>query len=242
LGETLDIHCGGIDSVFPHHTNEIAQSEAYLGHKWCNYWFHIHHLNDLSGKMSKSKGGFLTLSLLQEKGYDPIVYRFFCLQSHYRKPLVFSYEALDNTVNAYNKLIKKIQSLNANESQQLDSAAIAKAEGWFEEALGNDLNTSLGISVLYDVLKMDTNDKTKLTLITRFDHVLSLDLLKKEEKTNEESIDKEFTAYIDQRIRDRAAAKKAKDFAKADAIREELSQKGILIKDTREGTVWEFDG
>ena len=90
LGEYMDIHCGGVDNIFPHHTNEIAQSESYLGHKWCGYWFHVNHLNDKSGKMSKSKGDFLTVSLLQEKGYDPIVYRMFCLQSHYRKPLTFS--------------------------------------------------------------------------------------------------------------------------------------------------------
>ena len=89
LGEYLDIHCGGVDNIFPHHTNEIAQSEGYLGHKWCNYWFHIEHLNDETGKMSKSKGDFLTLSLLEEKGYKPIHYRFFCLQSHYRKQLLF---------------------------------------------------------------------------------------------------------------------------------------------------------
>ncbi|MBQ1519322.1 MAG: cysteine--tRNA ligase, partial [Ruminococcus sp.] len=96
LGEYLDIHCGGIDNAFPHHTNEIAQSEAYLGHKWCNYWFHILHLNTNDGKMSKSKGEFLTVSLLEEKGYKPVIYRFFCLQSHYRKSLVFSWDNLDN--------------------------------------------------------------------------------------------------------------------------------------------------
>ena len=89
LGEDMDIHCGGVDNIFPHHTNEIAQSEAYLGHKWCNYWFHVHHLNDRSGKMSKSKGDFLTVSLLEQKGYNPLVYRMFCLQSHYRKPSIY---------------------------------------------------------------------------------------------------------------------------------------------------------
>ena len=89
LGEYLDIHCGGIDNAFPHHTNEIAQSEAYLGHPWCKYWFHVLHLLDARGKMSKSKGDFLTVSLLEEKGYAPLVYRMFCLQSHYRKPLTF---------------------------------------------------------------------------------------------------------------------------------------------------------
>ncbi len=239
LGETLDIHCGGIDSVFPHHTNEIAQSEAYLGHKWCNYWFHIHHLNDVSGKMSKSKGDFLTVSLLEEKGYDPIAYRFFCLQSHYRKPLVFSYEALDNAVNAYNKLIKKIQSLYAEETHRLDSDAIDTAEAKFEAALGSDLNTALGISVLYDVLKMDTNDKTKLHILSQFDNVLSLNLLKKSDASAESFIDEDLAAYVTQKLKERTEAKKRKDFPAADAIREELSEKGITIKDTREGTTWE---
>ena len=111
LGEYLDIHCGGIDNAFPHHTNEIAQSEAYLGHDWCNYWFHVHHLNTNDGKMSKSKGEFLTVSLLEEKGYDPLVYRFFCLQSHYRKSLVFSWDNLDNAAAAYEKLTAKIAAV-----------------------------------------------------------------------------------------------------------------------------------
>ena len=102
-GEYLDLHCGGIDNAFPHHTNEIAQSESYLGHPWCRQWFHVHHLNTNSGKMSKSKGEFLTVSLLEEKGYDPLVYRFFCLQSHYRKGLVFSWENLDNARAAFDQ-------------------------------------------------------------------------------------------------------------------------------------------
>ena len=112
LGEYLDIHCGGIDNQFPHHTNEIAQSEAYIGHKWCNYWFHVYHLNTNSGKMSKSSGEFLTVSLLESKGYDPLVYRYFCLQSHYRKSLVFSYENLDNAAIAYNKLVARLAQLD----------------------------------------------------------------------------------------------------------------------------------
>ena len=113
LGEHLDIHCGGIDNAFPHHTNEIAQSEAYLGHPWCKYWVHIHHLNTNSGKMSKSKGEFLTVSLLEEKGYDPLVYRFFCLQSHYRKGLVFSWENLDNAKAA---LLTEVEKALCKES------------------------------------------------------------------------------------------------------------------------------
>lgn len=238
LGEYMDIHCGGVDNIFPHHTNEIAQSEAYLGHKWCNYWFHVHHLNDKSGKMSKSKGEFLTVSLLEEKGYNPLVYRLFCLQSHYRKPLEFSYEVLDNMTMAYNKLIKKIGELKADGS--VDEEAFAGFRNKFEDAICSDLNTSSAITVIYDVLRSDINDMTKLELIKSFDEVLSLDLLKDHGNDKESSVDSELKEYILAKIEERKAAKKEKDFAKADAIRDELASKGIQIKDTREGTVWEI--
>lgn len=238
LGEYMDIHCGGVDNIFPHHTNEIAQSEAYLGHKWCNYWFHVHHLNDKSGKMSKSKGEFLTVSLLEEKGYNPLVYRLFCLQSHYRKPLEFSYEVLDNMTTAYNKLIKKIGELKADGS--VDEEAFAGFRNKFEDAICSDLNTSSAITVIYDVLRSDINDMTKLKLIKSFDEVLSLDLLKDHGNDKESSVDSELKEYILAKIEERKAAKKEKDFAKADAIRDELAAKGIQIKDTREGTVWEI--
>lgn len=238
LGEYMDIHCGGVDNIFPHHTNEIAQSEAYLGHKWCNYWFHVHHLNDKSGKMSKSKGEFLTVSLLEEKGYNPLVYRLFCLQSHYRKPLEFSYEVLDNMTTAYNKLIKKIGELKADGS--VDEEAFAGFRNKFEDAICSDLNTSSAITVIYDVLRSDINDMTKLELIKSFDEVLSLDLLKDHGNDKESSVDSELKEYILAKIEERKAAKKEKDFAKADAIRDELAAKGIQINDTREGTVWEI--
>lgn len=238
LGEYMDIHCGGVDNIFPHHTNEIAQSEAYLGHKWCNYWFHVHHLNDKSGKMSKSKGEFLTVSLLEKKGYNPLVYRLFCLQSHYRKPLEFSYEVLDNMTTAYNKLIKKIGELKADGS--VDEEAFAGFRNKFEDAICSDLNTSSAITVIYDVLRSDINDMTKLELIKSFDEVLSLDLLKDHGNDKESSVDSELKEYILAKIEERKAAKKEKDFAKADAIRDELAAKGIQIKDTREGTVWEI--
>lgn len=238
LGEYMDIHCGGVDNIFPHHTNEIAQSESFTGHKWCNYWFHIHHLNDKSGKMSKSNGEFLTVSLIQEKGYDPLVYRFFCLQSHYRKPLEFSYEVMDNMVVAYNKLIKKIGELKAD--GEVDKAGFADFREKFEAALANDINTSSAITVIYDVLRSELNDATKLALMESFDEVLSLNLTRgqNEEKA---SVDGELEAFILAKIEERKAAKKDKDFAKADAIRDELLAKGVRIKDTREGTVWEIE-
>ncbi len=275
LGEYLDIHCGGVDNIFPHHTNEIAQSESYFGHKWCNYWFHVNHLNTSSGKMAKSAGGFLTVSSLEEKGYDPMVYRFFCLQSHYRKPLEFSYDALDNVSAAYDKLIARLKRLDVSEDKKdelkksfkidssddmensgrhmseagkvpagADSSVYLDYEKRFAEALAGDVNTSSAITVLYDVLKADTDDVTKAALVLRFDEVLSIDLkraiLAVEDESDEgEGVDSELAAYVEGKIAERAAAKKNKDFATADAIRDELAEKGIMIKDTREGTTWE---
>ena len=239
LGEYMDIHCGGVDNIFPHHTNEIAQSESYLGHKWCNYWFHVHHLNNKTGKMSKSKGDFLTVSLLESKGYNPLVYRMFCLQSHYRKPLEFSYEVMDNVKSAYEKLLKKIAGLS--KEGEVDEAVYAEYRRKFEDALCNDLNTSMAITVLYDLLKADCNDVTKRKLAASFDEVLSLGLFdgeKAEEKADD--VDAELVSYIEAKIAERKEAKKAKDFAKADAIREELLQKGIVLEDTREGVKWKM--
>ena len=239
LGEYIDIHCGGVDNIFPHHTNEIAQSESYLGHEWCKYWFHSNHLNDKSGKMSKSKGAILTVSVLKEKGYDPLVYRFFCLQSHYRKPLEFSFEALDNVTGAFNKLIKKIAELKDEGS--VDDAVVKEFEDKFRDAISNDLNTSMAITLLYDILKADTNDATKLAVVKNFDTVLSLDLIGHAAAVGEvKEVDPELEAYVLDAIEKRAAAKKAKDFATADAIRDELLKKGVEIKDTREGVKWQL--
>ncbi len=236
LGEYLDLHCGGIDNAFPHHTNEIAQSEAYLGHKWCNYWFHVHHLNTDSGKMSKSKGEFLTVSLLEEKGYDPLVYRFFCLQSHYRKSLVFSYENLDNAAAAYEKLTAKIVPV-LDGAGEMDSAAYGELKKRFTDALDNDLNTALAVTALYDVLKADTSNAVKLALIKDFDTVLSLGLIeaarKQASKANaEEAVPEE----IQKLAEERKAARKAKNFALADEIRDKIAALGYTVTETREGT------
>ena len=252
LGEDLDIHCGGIDNAFPHHTNEIAQSEGYLGHKWCNYWMHVYHLNTNSGKMSKSSGEFLTVSLLEQKGYDPLAYRLFCLQSHYRKALVFSWENLDNAAVTYNKLIAKIAALKPGDGE-VDKQALSELNAKFDAALGNDLNTSLAVTAVYDALKYKTNDATRLAAIESFDRVLSLDLLKKAalkreadartaasggsgytvvSETGEE--DEAVTAHIMARYE----AKRAKNFAEADRIRDELRAQGIEVTDIPNGAKW----
>ncbi len=235
-GEYLDIHCGGIDNAFPHHTNEIAQSEAYLGHKWCNYWFHVLHLNDARGKMSKSKGDFLTVSLLESKGYDPVAYRFFCLQSHYRKPLTFSYESLDNCVKAYDKLIKRISSLGTD--GEVDAAKAAELIDKFKAAMDNDLNTSLGVTVVYDVLKAVTNDATKRYVLGELDKVLSLNLLSAKEETKKESNPQD--AEIEALIAQRTEARKNKDWATADAIRDKLAEMKVVVVDTKDGISWHY--
>ena len=233
LGEKLDIHCGAEDAIFPHHTNEIAQSEAYLGHKWCNYWVHLGFLNDESGKMSKSKGEFLTVSLLKEKGYDPLSYRYLCLNSYYHSQLTFSYDILDGAQNAYFKLKAKVLKLEENE---VDKDKYDLYIDKFKEAIHNDLNSSNMLTLVYDVLKEDMSDGTKLAIIKEYDKVLSLDLTVKEEKTVDEDLDKE----INEKILLRKEAKKNKDFALADKIRDELLARGIKLIDTREGTTYEL--
>lgn len=236
-GEYLDLHCGGIDNAFPHHTNEIAQSESYLGHPWCSQWFHVHHLNTTGGKMSKSKGEFLTVSLLEEKGYDALVYRFFCLQSHYRKGLVFSWENLDNAKTAYEKLIARVAALK--DEGEIDQNAVEDLRKAFRAAMDNDLNTSMGITVLYDVLKAKTNDATKKFLLHEFDQVLSLGLLERAASVAaSEGTEEECDPEIDRLIADRAQAKKTKNWAEADRIRDELKARGIELIDTKEGTTW----
>ena len=239
LGEDLDIHAGGIDNAFPHHTNEIAQSESYLGHAWCKYWFHVHHLNTDTGKMSKSKGEFLTVSLLEQKGYDPMAYRLFCLQSHYRRNLVFSWENLDNAATAYDKLIAKIATFRAE--GDVDEAALAKLKERFVGALNGDLNTSLAITAVYDVLKAKCSDATKLAALADFDKVLSLNLIEaagnlRKKQAEEEAANAD--PEIDALVAARTEAKKAKNWAEADRIRDELKARGIEIIDTPQGTKW----
>lgn len=234
LGEYLDIHGGGVDNIFPHHTNEIAQSEAYLGHKWCNYWFHNEHLLDDTGKMSKSHGEFLTVSLLADKGYDPLSFRFLCLNSHYRKQMLFSYDSLNQAETTLKKIRNKIA--NINDSGELDNELYASYITSFKNALEDDLNTANAISVLYEVLKDDrVNGHTKLALLEKFDSVFALELLKEDEKLEN---DAEIMALIEKR----AEAKKNKDFELADSIRADLYQKGIELVDTREGTTYKIVG
>jgi len=231
LGEYLDIHCGGVDNIFPHHTNEIAQSEAYFGHPWCRFWLHGNHLNDQTGKMSKSNGEFLTLSVLK-RTYDPMVYRYFCLNSHYRNLLVFSDDSMSSCDRAYWKLRKKTLSLKEDgdfQSEFYDSYVLQ-----FKEAFSNDLNTSMMLTCLYNVLKDEKlSSYTKRKLVASFDEVLGLRLLEEFHA----SVDEDF---ILEKIKERDLAKQEKDYKKADAIRDALFEENIRLIDTKDGTKYEI--
>jgi hypothetical protein len=232
LGERLDIHGGGVDNIFPHHTNEIAQSEAFLGHKWCNYWFHNEHLLDSTGKMSKSNGAILTVSVLEEKGYDPLAFRFMCINSHYRKQLLFTYEALTQASEQLKKLRNKIELLTDNGDLIKDS--YDKYRKLFIDEISNDLNTANGLTVLYSLLKDNkVNDHTKLALVKDFDKVLGLDLIKEKSEAVQHD-------YIINKIEERKIAKLNKDYALADDIRNELLKLGVQLIDTKEGTTYKM--
>ena len=231
LGEHLDMHGGGVDNIFPHHTNEIAQSEAYLGHKWCNYWYHDEHLIEKDGKMSKSKGDILTVTKLEEMGYNPLSFRYMCLNTSYRKQLLFSFDALKDAENAYNKLLNKVSLIK--EDGELNKELFDKYNNKFKDELANDINTPNALAVLYELLKdNEVNGTTKLELIKNYDKVFSLDLIKEKEDIDDK--------WILDLIEERKEAKKNKDFAKADQIRNDLLEKGIELIDTREGTTYKI--
>ena len=232
LGEKLDIHFGAEDAVFPHHTNEIAQSEAYLGHKWCNYWVHLSWLLTSNVKMSKSLGHVTTIKTLKEEGYNPLSFRYFILTSYYHKQLNFTYEILDQNEAAYTKLLNKISNITPEGS--LDNDKFKEYDDKFKACLENDMGTSNAITLLYDLIKdILVNNTTKLELIKSWDKVFSLDLIKENKRSeNHEEIMK--------KIEERNIAKANKDYALADQIRSELEEKGIILKDTREGTTYEI--
>lgn len=239
LGETIDIHCGGVDHVPVHHTNEIAQSESAVGHRWVNYWMHGEFLVLDNGKMSKSKGDFLTVSKIEENGFTPLDYRYFCLQSRYRKQLLFSFEALKDAKNSYRKLKIKIASIvqSLKESDRKDVELINKYKNKFAEQISDDLNTPNALTVLSEVIKSEQlTNKEKKVLIEDFDKVLSLELLNLEEV---------FSSYIDEQLIDnliaeRTKARENRDWNKADEIRDKLNEMNIDIIDSKEGTKWKI--
>ena len=229
IGEHLDIHMGAEDAIFPHHTNEIAQSEAYLGHKWCNYWIHLSFLNVNNSKMSKSKGDILRVKDLKDKGYDPLSYRYFILNTHYHRQVNFSFDALDSAQVALTKLRNKIKQLK--DDSNVDKEIFNEWDNKFKNYLEEDLNTANAMTLLYDLLKSDVNDSTKLELIKSWDKVFSLELIQEEQELDSEILSK---------IEERNIAKKNKDFATADKIRDELLDKGVKLIDGRDGTTYEL--
>ena len=241
LGENFDIHCGGIDHINVHHTNEIAQSEAATGKKWVNYWLHGEFLVLNKEKMAKSAGNFLTLADLAKKGYSPLDYRYFCLTGHYRSQLQFSWESLDSARNGRLNIIEKVKSCY-EESDKKITQKVSDLSDYaqklilnFKESFEDDLNCPKALAVLWTMLK-DTNisPDEKVFLANEFDKVLGLSLW---EEINKES-DTTIADEVSNLIKERENARKNKDFKQADVIRDKLKELGIEIKDTPEGTVW----
>lgn len=233
LGEHFDIHCGGIDAIPVHHTNEIAQSEAATGKTWVNYWCHGEFLLMGNAKMSKSSGSFVTLPVLEGEGYDALDYRYFCLTGHYRSQLRFSYEALDAARSARKGIMERIGDAKSEGPAATDPSEKAREYmAAFDEAMENDLNAPKALSILWQMLKDNgLSSSDKLAAAYHMDGILGLGLDKAEKK--EETLDAELQALLDERT----AAKKAKDYKKADEIRDKLLSMGYAVKDTPTGPV-----
>ncbi len=240
LGEQFDIHCGGIDHIPVHHTNEIAQSEAATGKKWVNYWIHGEFLVFNKEKMSKSKGEFLTLDLLNKKGYSPMVYRYFCLGAHYRQQISFSYEALETAKFSYNRLRNKIMEIKSNKEQSKpDEKFVKTIKEDFLERINDDLSMPEALAVLWKVLRTDKiGNKEKYDLIVEFDKVFGLLLERVEELLSEEAKQKIDTELVERLVKERDEAREREDWTKSDKIRERLIRMGIEVRDTSKGTVW----
>lgn len=241
LGERIDIHCGGVDHIPVHHTNEIAQSESAIGHKWVNYWVHGEMLTVDSGKMSKSSGEFLTLSKLIKDGFSPLEYRYYILQSKYRKQLAFSYERLMEAKKSLDSLRKRIENIinNIDSTEKINEDQIKSYKKAFRKSIDDDLNIANAFTVLFDVLKdSNLNNIGKKALIEDFDRIFSLELIKQKEN----KLDSEKINFIEKLLKERDSARKNKDWAKSDEIRDKLLKENIEIVDTKEGTKWKLKG
>lgn len=239
LGERVDIHCGGTDHIPVHHTNEIAQSEAAYGHQWVNYWLHGEFLIAKEGKMSKSVGGFLTLSDLAENGFAPVDYRYFCLQAHYRSPLQFTFEALAAAQSALANLRSLYIDWLQDSDSHGDSAATTLSElaseysECFDNAIAADLNVPQALGVVWKMAKdTDLSSGEKRSLLLRFDQVMGLGV--------SEWRRTELPSDLRELLEQREAARAARDYATADALRDRLAQAGVIIKDTPQGARWEY--
>ena len=249
LGDEIDIHAGGEDLVFPHHENEIAQSEAANGKQFAKYWMHNAFLNIDNKKMSKSAGNFFTVRDISEK-YDLQVLRFFMLSAHYRSPLNFSAELMEAAQNGYDRIVTSVSNLNyllentASEKMSDEEAKLLEeAKGFivkFDEAMDDDFNTADAIAAIFELVKfINTNvsaASSKEFLQALKDEVLMLsDVCGLIVEKKQEMLDSDIEALIEER----QAARKAKNFARADEIRNELLEKGIILEDTREGVKWQ---
>ncbi len=238
LGERIDIHCGGVDHVAVHHTNEIAQAEACLGHPWVRWWMHGEFLTMPKGdsgeeaKMSKSSGEFLTLQRLIDKGYDPLAYRYFLLGAHYRQQLQFSWDALDAAASAYQKLRRAVLDLQSQAGDATGKPIQERIEE-FSQAVQDDLNMPRALACLWTTLKREAAPEDLHATLLEMDKVLGLGMAEMAEE--QLALGQE---QIDALLAERTQARKDKDFARADAIRDELAQMGIEIKDSPEGTTW----
>lgn len=231
LGEQFDIHTGGMDHITVHHTNEIAQARGAFGHNHAKFWMHNEFLLDKTGKMSKSKGDFLRLKTIVDKGYHPLDYRYFCLTTHYRKPLTFSFEALDAAKNAREKLTNAV--IDLKENTQLTTNTMSEEridlQSRFALALNDDLNTAQALAVVHETLKSKLSDEDKLSLLLDWNQVLGLNL----HKAARDSVPQEVQELVDKR----EVARKNKNWELADSIRDELKDLGWEVSDTDSGSV-----
>lgn len=236
LGEKFDIHTGGVDHIPIHHENEIAQSEGLLGHPMVNYWMHGEFMLVNGGKMSKSLGNTYTVDQLIEKGYSPLVFRYFCLNAHYRNKINFTFESMDAAKKALKNLHKEIDRHKGADGK-VDAAVIENFRNEFNEAVNDDLNIPKALGIVWNMAKYETKSNDIYELILSTDDVLGLDLDKEFEDV-EVAVDDELSNKVEELIAKRLEAKKAKDWATADAIRNKLTEMGIALKDTPQGTTW----
>jgi cysteinyl-tRNA synthetase len=232
LGDQLDIHCGGIDHIPVHHTNEIAQAEAALGHRWVNYWLHSEFLMMKKDRMSKSSGQFLTLAEVQKRGFSPLDYRYFCLGAHYRSKLQFDWQALEGARNARQTLRNRYSDW-LEKSSDFGDDHLADYQYDFESAIANDLDTPQALAILWKLAKdpaLGSRQKQALTL--EFDLVLGLGVSGWQRQTLPEE--------LQELVNEREGARQRKDYAAADALRQQLLAAGVAVKDTPEGSQWYY--
>jgi cysteinyl-tRNA synthetase len=247
LGETFDIHCGGVDNMFPHHENEIAQSEAATGKKFVNYWLHNEHLLVEGKKMAKKFGNFYTLRDLLGKGYDPIVIRFLLLSTHYRQQFNFTFEGLDATKGAIERLrnlMRRLQDANGKDSGGKVAQLVQGVQAGFSEAMDDDLNISVALGALFDfarevnaLLDADAVSRSEAdeisALIRGFDRVLGV--------IGEAEVEEALPKEAEELIKKREEARKARDWPRADALRRKLREMGVVVEDTAQGVRWRLE-